>query len=107
MGILDGKKLSLPDVNVTEQQLGVIDSHQDSSAFLTYDGKKWYYESSRELGYLENETGQAEGLYRWLFKEQNGDRLLCIEKWEGEPSPQQDLAHEARREPHLPILRRF
>jgi hypothetical protein len=85
MAILDPKKLALPDVGLTEQQLADLDSRQDPNASITYEGKLWRFESSRELGYFENEAGQGEGLYRWLFKEQNGERLLCIEKWEGEP----------------------
>jgi hypothetical protein len=85
MGILDAHKLTLPDLNVTEQQLADMDSRQDPNAVITYDGKPWHFESSREIGYQENETGESEGLYRWLFREQNGDRLLCVEKWEGEP----------------------
>ena len=62
-----------------------FDTRQDPSAFLTFEGKRWHYESSRELGYFENEQGQGEGLYRWLFRESGGERLLCIEKWECEP----------------------
>lgn len=85
MGILGPEKLTLPDLNVTEQQLADMDSRQDPNAVVTYEGKPWHYESSREMGYFENETGEGEGLYRWLFREQNGDRWLCIEKWEGEP----------------------
>lgn len=85
MGILDSRKLSLSDLNISEQQLADMDSRQDTGASINYEGKAWRYESSRELGYFENETGEGEGLYRWLFREQNGDRLLCIEKWQGEP----------------------
>jgi hypothetical protein len=85
IGILDGRKLAIGDIGVTEEQLASMDAGQDPSAFIEFDGRKWYFESSREIGYFENETGQAEGLYRWLFREQDGARLLCIEKWEGEP----------------------
>ncbi|MBS1874510.1 MAG: DUF4178 domain-containing protein [Acidobacteria bacterium] len=85
MGILDGRKLSLPDVQLTEQQLADMDSRQDANAFIQYENKRWYFDSSREIGYFENEGQQGEGLYRWLFREQNGDRLISIEKWEGEP----------------------
>lgn len=85
MGIVDGRKLALPDVELTEQQLADMDSRQDANAFINYEGKRWYFESSREIGYFENEGQQGEGLYRWLFREQNGDRLICIEKWQGEP----------------------
>ena len=85
MGILDSRKLSLADLRISEQQLADFDSKQDPNQSISFEGKNWNYESSRELGYFENEVGQGEGLYRWLFREPNGDRLLCVEKWEGEP----------------------
>lgn len=85
LGILDGRKLTLPDVSLTEQQLIDFDNRQDPNATITYEGKRWNFESSREMQYFEDERGESEGLYRWLFREQNGDRSLCIEKWEGEP----------------------
>jgi hypothetical protein len=85
IGILDSRKLTLSDLGVNEQQLADFDSRQDPSAYITFEGKNWHFESSREIGYFENEAGEGEGLYRWLFREDNGSRLLCIEKWEGEP----------------------
>jgi hypothetical protein len=85
LGLLDGRKLALNDVRLTEQQLVDLDTRQDANASIGYDGKNWYFESSREIGYFENEGTEGEGLYRWMFKEQGGDRLLCIEKWQGEP----------------------
>jgi hypothetical protein len=85
LGLLDGRQLTLTDAGTTEQQLAEMDAKQNPWMFLEFEGKRWKYESSRELGYFENEQGPGEGLYRWLFKEENGPRLLCIEKWEGEP----------------------
>jgi hypothetical protein len=85
MGIFDPRRLTLADVGATEEQMAQFDARQDPSAFLNFDEKRWQYESSREIGYFENETGEGEGLYRWIFREAGGDRLLCIEKWEGEP----------------------
>ena len=85
IGILNGRKLTIAEIGVTEEQLANLDARQDPSASIEFEGRKWHFESSREIGYFENETGQAEGLYRWLFREQDGARLLCIEKWEGEP----------------------
>ena len=85
MGILDPRRLTLADLNLTEQQLADFDSRQDPNATITFEAKQWNYDSSREIGYFENEAGEGEGLYRWLFREPGGDRLLCIEKWEGEP----------------------
>jgi hypothetical protein len=85
MGLMDPRKLTVPDLQVTENQLIDFDSKQDPNLFITFEDRKWFYDSSREIGYFENETGTGEGLYRWLFREQNGDRLICVEKWEGEP----------------------
>jgi hypothetical protein len=84
MGILDGRRLTLADLGTTEDQLADMDAKQSPHSFLEFDGTRWQYESSRELSYSENEQG-GEGLYRWVFREQNGSRLLCVEKWEGEP----------------------
>lgn len=85
MGIFDPRKLTIADLHIDEQRLVDLDTKQDPNQFITFEGKNWNFESSRELGYFENETGPAEGLYRWQFREQGGDRLLCVEKWEGEP----------------------
>jgi hypothetical protein len=85
MGLLDGRKLTLADIRTTEDQLADMDRKQNPWLHLEFEGKRWQYESSREIGYFENEQGQGEGLYRWLLKETDGPRVLCIEKWEGEP----------------------
>ena len=85
VGLLDARKLGLSDIGATEDLLADIDTRQDPSAFVEFDGKKWHWESSREIRYFENESGDGEGLYRWLFREPDGARLLCVEKWEGEP----------------------
>ena len=85
IGILDARKLTLAEVNSSEDALADIDARQDPSAFVEFEGKKWQWESSREIRYFENDLGNGEGLYRWLFREPQGNRLLCVEKWEDEP----------------------
>jgi hypothetical protein len=85
MGILDGRQRSLADLGIAEERLVELDSKQDPNQMIAFDGCNWNYEYSREIGYFENETGTGEGFYRWMFREQNGDRLLLVEKWEGEP----------------------
>ena len=85
MGLLGGRKLTLAEIHATEDQLADMDAKQNPWLYLEFEGKRWQYQSSREIAYFENETGPGEGLYRWLFTEQDGKRLLCIEKWEGEP----------------------
>jgi len=85
MAITDPRRLTLPDVGLSEDALAGFDQKQDPNASITFEGREWFFESSREIGYFENEQGEGEGLYRWLFREQGGNRLLCVEKWEGEP----------------------
>ena len=85
MGLLDARRLTLPEAGLTEDQLADLDSRQDPSASIQFEGKTWQYESSRELAHFENEGEQPKGVYRWLFAERGGSRLLCVEKWEGEP----------------------
>lgn len=85
IGLLDARKLGLTDIGTTEELLAEIDTRQDPSDSVEFEGKKWQWESSREIRYFENEIGDGEGLYRWLFREPDGNRLLCVEKWEGEP----------------------
>lgn len=85
MGLLEERRMTLPEVGATEDGLAQMDARQDPSAHLTFEDKRWQYESSREIGFFENQTSEGEGFYRWLFRETGGDRLLCIEKWEGEP----------------------
>jgi len=83
--IVDPRKLSLPDLGLTEADLTDFDARQDPSAFLTFEGRRWQYETSREIGYFEAEAGEGEGLYRWTFAETGGSRMIFVEKWEGQP----------------------
>ena len=85
MGLLDGRRFTLSEIGVTEDQLADLDARQDPSTVVQFEGKPWRYQSSRELAHFENEGDEPKGVYRWLFVEADGPRLLCIEKWQGEP----------------------
>jgi hypothetical protein len=97
IGILDDRKLALADLGVSEDMLTDMDSRQDPSSTVDFEGKKWQWESSREIRYFENDLGDGEGLYRWLFREPGGNRLICVEKWEDEPF---DIRIARRLNPH-------
>lgn len=85
MGLLDPQRLTLADVGVSEDRLAELDQAQDPNETISFAGKQWRYDASSEIGYFENEQGSGEGVYRWLFREPNSSRFLCIEKWEGQP----------------------
>jgi hypothetical protein len=85
MLMADPRRLTLPDIGLTEDALIDFDRRQDPNASLSFEGRQFFYESSREIGYFENERGEGEGLYRWVFREHGGKRLLIVEKWQGEP----------------------
>ena len=85
LALIDPRRMTIADVGTTEEQLAEMDAKQNPWLYLEWEGRRWQYESSRELGYFENEQGTGEGLYRWTFREKDGPRALCIEKWAGEP----------------------
>jgi hypothetical protein len=85
MGLFDPRRLSLPDVGLSEDRLAELDERQDQSETIEFEGQRFNYHSSREVGFFENETGEGEGLYRWLFRDTKSARLICVEKWEGQP----------------------
>ena len=85
VGFFDPRRPTIAEVGVSEDELGSLDQAQDPSRSVFFDGRAWNYESSREIGFFENEMGEGEGFYRWLFKEASGRHVLCIEKWEGDP----------------------
>jgi len=85
MGLLDSRRLTHADIPISEDQLADLDARQDPSAVIQFEGNPWRYESSSELAYFESEGDQPKGVYRWLFVEPSGPRLLCVEKWVGEP----------------------
>lgn len=85
VGFFDPSKPTLADLGLTEDRLAELDARQDPSSYFDWNGTRWQYESSREIGYFENEAGNGEGFYRWVFRNPQSRSLLCIEKWEGEP----------------------
>src|SRR5689334_14441399 len=53
LAILDPRRLMLPDVGLTEDMLSDMDSRQDQNAFVQFEGKRFNFEYSREIGYFE------------------------------------------------------
>ena len=82
---LDSGKLTLQDLGVTEEVLVRMDEEQRRSNTIDYDGQKWSYSASSEIGYCRDGRGEGEGFYSWEFDSEDGKRQLCIEKWQGEP----------------------
>ncbi|HYO80157.1 MAG TPA: DUF4178 domain-containing protein [Bryobacteraceae bacterium] len=85
IGFFDASKPTLADIGVSEEQLALMDESQNPAAGFPWNGKQWQYESSREVGYFENEAGNGEGFYRWVFRDPASKALICVEKWEGDP----------------------
>jgi hypothetical protein len=83
--ILQPNKLTLEDLGLSEQDLAEIDERQNTADNFEYDGKKWYYRFSKEIGIYRDGQTQGTGYYMWEFREDGGGRLLNIRKGEGEP----------------------
>jgi hypothetical protein len=84
-GLLDGKKLSLEDLGVSEDDLAQMDQRQNTADNFEFDGKNWYYRLSKEVGAFHDGQTQGGGFYGWEFIEETGLRYLSIRKKEGEP----------------------
>lgn len=85
-GVLDGRNFEIREIGLTEEELGQMDEEQNPANYFEFEGKKWYYLLSREVGYFEDGQGEGEGFYNWEYKEDgNTGRFLSIQKWEGRP----------------------
>ena len=82
---LDGKKLTLEDLGLSEDDLAQMDQRQNTADNFEFDGKNWYYLLSKEVGLFHDGQTQGAGFYGWEFREETGNRYLAIRKKEGEP----------------------
>jgi hypothetical protein len=85
-GFFSGKKMTVDDIGLSEEDLAAMDERQNTADFFEYDGKNWLYHFSKEL-VLFRDGGTIDGsrFYAWEFLEQDGTGVLSVEKWEGEP----------------------
>jgi len=84
-GDFDGRKITLDELGLSEEDLAALDQRQNPADFFDYDGKFWLYRSSREMGVFSNPNARGRGFYNWQFQEQDSRRFLSIRKFEGEP----------------------
>jgi hypothetical protein len=84
-GFVDGKKLSLEDLGLSEDDLAQMDERQNTADNFEFDGKAWNYRLSKEVGVFHDGQTQGAGFYGWEFVEDGGQRYLSIRKREGEP----------------------
>ena len=82
---LDGRKITLDEIGLSEQDLADLDSRQNPADFFDYDKKFWLYRLSREMGRFTGGNSTGNGFYAWQFQEQDGRRFLYIRKYQGEP----------------------
>src|SRR5579884_254181 len=84
-GNFDGRKITLDEIGLSEDDLAEIDQRQNPADFFDWQNKFWMYRSSREIGVFKAGTSTGQGFYCWIFQEQDGKRFLSIRKFEGEP----------------------
>ena len=84
-GNFDGRKITLDELGLSEDDLSQLDSRQNPSDFFDYDGKFWLYRFSREMGVFRDGVTTGQGFYAWQFQEQDSKRFLQIRKYAGEP----------------------
>jgi hypothetical protein len=82
---LEGFKISLETLGLSEDDLAQMDQRQNTADNFEFDGKNWYYQRSKEIGAFRDGQTQGAGFYGWEFTEESGLRYLSIRKREGEP----------------------
>ncbi|MDQ6666216.1 MAG: hypothetical protein M3Z23_17695 [Acidobacteriota bacterium] len=82
---LDGRKLTLDQLGLTEEDLAAMDERQNAADSFESEGIVWMYRASREIGEFRDRQEIGAGMYRWDFQEENGKRFLYVKKPQGEP----------------------
>jgi hypothetical protein len=85
LGNFDGRRLTLDQLGLSEDDLAQMDQRQNPADFFDYDGKFWLYRFSREIGVFRANDPSGRGFYCWQFQEQDAKRFLSVRKFEGEP----------------------
>ena len=83
VGIQRKTGLGIEDIGITEEDLSRMDDQRSRSNFIEYDGQKWYYRESSEVGYFKDDGPEGEGFYMWQFE--SDDFQLFVEKYEVDP----------------------
>jgi hypothetical protein len=84
-GNFDGRKLTLDELGLSEDDLSQIDARQNPADFFDFGNKFWLYRMSREMGLFTDTAATGRGFYGWEFQEQDGKRHLVVRKFAGEP----------------------
>lgn len=84
-GNFDGRRLTLDELALSEDDLVEMDQRQNPADFFDYSGKFWLYRLSREMGVFSGNTSTGRGFYCWQFQEQDSKRFLSIRRFQGEP----------------------
>jgi hypothetical protein len=84
-GNFDGRKLTLDELGLSEDDLSQLDARQNPADFFDFENKFWLYRTSREMGVFSDGATSGRGFYGWEFHEQDGKRYITIRKFAGEP----------------------
>jgi hypothetical protein len=79
------RELRLAVLNLTEEELARMDEEESSDNFIEHEGRKFYYDESSETFFFKDCSGSGEGFYLWDFESEDGEEIISVEKWEGEP----------------------
>jgi hypothetical protein len=79
------REIRLSVLNITEEDLARMDAEESSDNFVEYEGRKFYFDESAETFFYKDCSGQGEGFYLWDFESEDGEEIISVEKWEGEP----------------------
>lgn len=77
------KDLKLRELGISKSDLDKMDDREDGD--FEYEREKFYYEDSGQAVFYRNGIEEnAEKFYYWDFENDNGDKYISAESWDGE-----------------------
>ncbi|HEX4166816.1 MAG TPA: hypothetical protein VHZ55_15225 [Bryobacteraceae bacterium] len=83
-GHVDGRKITLDELGLTEEDLSEIDRRQNPADNFEFEEALWKYRWSREIGVFGERSPQGTGCYVWRF-EDDKRHILTVRKLANEP----------------------
>ena len=83
--MVDDRPIGLVALGMDEDTLIKMDEEQSIDNHVEIEDTLYYYRSSGETIFFQDNEGDGEGFYMWDFLSEDGKRNLSIDKWEGVP----------------------
>ena len=86
-GNFDGRRLTLDELGLSEDDMAQLDARQNPADFLDFEGKFWLYRFSREMGVFSEGNATGRGFTGGNFTSRMGNATSAFASSKASPSP--------------------